>query len=251
MKTPDQKSSSKGMKPSTLFQLGLIFSLSVTLVGFEFAAVDITRGKVVTEKMKAVEDETVYDDFEIEKPDVPKENQQEDQPQDNQQNVSTQQQVSTNIQTTQDKKEVSENVGLPDSDTTVIIRDIFKKDTVETPGFFDVVEEMPTYKSLLHIKDKDKRKSETELEMLTNINSKIKYPVMARQTGVQGKVYIQFIVNTSGDITNVTVLRSVHPELDAEAVRVVKSLPKMIPGKQLDKPVNVRYTIPIDYKIKD
>jgi TonB family protein len=162
-------------------------------------------------------------------------------------NTSTQQ-VSTNIQTTQNQQQVTTNIGLP-GDSTVVIQDIWEPTAVIVNEIFDIVEEMPTYKQLLKIKDKGKRKAETERELLSNINKKIKYPEMALATGIEGKVYVEFIVDTEGEITNVKIKRSVHEDLDAEALRAVKSLPKMVPGKQLDKPVNVRYTIPVHFKI--
>jgi protein TonB len=246
MKTPTQNTLKNGMKPSTLFQLGLIFSLGITLVGFEYAHVDIKRDKVTTGKLDAVEMETIID-YDIKKPDVPKPTQPQETRQQNMNNTSTQQ-VSTNIQTTQNQQQVTTNIGLP-GDSTVVIQDIWEPTAVIVNEIFDIVEEMPTYKQLLKIKDKGKRKAETERELLSNINKKIKYPEMALATGIEGKVYVEFIVDTEGEITNVKIKRSVHEDLDAEALRAVKSLPKMVPGKQLDKPVNVRYTIPVHFKI--
>jgi periplasmic protein TonB len=242
-----KKTDQKGMKPTTLLQLGMIVSLGVTLVGFEFANVDIKRDKVTTAKMEAVEMETVID-YEIEKPKVPNQNQQQEQ-QPNNQNTSTVQQITTNIQTTQNQQLVTTNVGNFTGDTTIIIKDITGPNTIITNEVFDIVEDMPTYTDLLSIKDKGKRKSATEKELLTNIYKTIKYPEMARQIGAQGKVYVSFIVNTEGEITNVKITRGVNDELDAEALRAVNSLPKMVPGKQLDKPVNVRYNIPIEYRL--
>jgi len=247
MKSSSQKTLSKGMKPSTLFQLGLIFSLGITLVGFEYATVDIKRDKVTTGKMEEVEMETVID-YEIKKPDVPQENREPERRQQNMNNTTTQQQVSTNVQTTQNQQQVTTNIGVP-GDTTVVIVDTWTPERPITNEIFDIVEEMPTYQKLLSIKDKGKRKAETEKELLTNINKKIKYPEMALATGIEGKVYVEFVVDKEGEITNVKIKKSVHEDLDAEALRAVKSLPKMVPGKQLDKAVNVRYTIPVHFKI--
>jgi protein TonB len=247
MKSSSQNTLSKGMKPSTLFQLGLIFSLGITLVGFEYAHVDIKREKVTTAKMDAVEMETIID-YDIKKPDVPKTTQPQETHQQNMNNTTTQQQVSTNIQTTQNQQQVTTNIGIP-GDTTVVIIDTWPPEKPITNEIFDIVEEMPTYTRLLTIKDKVKRKAETEKELLGNINKKIKYPEMALATGIEGKVFVEFIVDTEGEITNVKIKKGVHEDLDEEAMRAVKSLPKMVPGKQLDKPVNVRYTIPVIFKI--
>lgn len=246
MNTPKQ-TNSKGMKPTTLLQLGMIVSLGVTLVGFEFATADVKTEKVTTAKMKALEIDVIYDKFEVVKPDVPAENK----PQENTNptnTTTTVQQMNTNIQVTTNQNLVTTNVGVNTGDSVVIVN--FNTQTVDlTNTVFDIVEDMPTYTDLLTIKDKGKRKSATEKELLTNIYKVIKYPEMARQSGIQGKVYVSFIVNTEGEITNVKIARGVNDELDAEAVRAVNSLPKMVPGKQLDKPVNVRYNIPIEYRL--
>ena len=247
MKTPTQNVIKKGMKPATLLQLGLIFSLGITLVGFEYATVDIKRDKVTTGKMDAVEMENIID-YDIKKPDAPKPSNPQNTNNQNRSNTSNTQQVSTNVQTTQNQNQVSTTIGVP-GDTTIVIIDTWTPVGPITNEIFDIVEEMPTYQNLLTIKDKVKRKSETEKELLSHINKKVKYPEMALATGIEGKVYVEFIVDTEGDITNVKIKRSVHEDLDAEAIRAVKSLPKMVPGKQLDKAVNVRYTIPVYFKI--
>jgi TonB family protein len=78
----------------------------------------------------------------------------------------------------------------------------------------------------------------------------VKYPQEARENNVQGKVYVRFIVTKTGDVDSVTVQRGVDPSLDAEAVRVVKALPKWKPGMQRGVPVNVYYTVPINFSLK-
>ncbi len=248
MKTPKLNYSKPGTKTTGFLQIGLIFALGITLVGFEYSNVDITSKKVTTSKINDLQDEVVYDDFEVKKPEVPVENIPEERNTSTSTNTSTQQ-VSTNIQTTTNQNQVTTNVGLPGD--SVVIVDITRNQKVVPTGIFDVVEEMPTYISCIGFKDKDVRKKETELQLLKNLYKTIKYPEMARQTGVQGKVWVQFIVNTEGDITNVEILKGVHPDLDNEAIRAVKTLPKMIPGKQMDKVVNVRYKIPVEFKLKN
>lgn len=79
---------------------------------------------------------------------------------------------------------------------------------------------------------------------------KLRYPVDALERGVEGKVFVKFIITKDGSIDNVTVARSVDPDLDAEAVRVVKLLPKFTPGKQNGNAVNVFYSVPISFQIK-
>ena len=77
----------------------------------------------------------------------------------------------------------------------------------------------------------------------------VKYPVEAINKGIQGRVYIQFIIDKVGEVTDVKVLRSVDPILDKEAMRVVKGMPKWTPGKQRNKFVKVSYQVPINFKL--
>jgi protein TonB len=82
------------------------------------------------------------------------------------------------------------------------------------------------------------------------LSSNIKYPVVAEENGVQGRVVCTFVVERDGSITDVRVIRSVDPSLDKEAVRVVKSMPKWIPGKQNGSAVRVKYTVPVTFRLQ-
>ena len=102
--------------------------------------------------------------------------------------------------------------------------------------FFMVVENMPEFPG-------------GDLGLMKYIQKNVKYPPIAKEYTITGKVYVQFIVDKSGTVTNVKVVRGVDKNLDAEAVRVVKSLPKYKPGKQRGKPVRVMFTIPINFTL--
>ncbi len=78
----------------------------------------------------------------------------------------------------------------------------------------------------------------------------IKYPAVAQENGIQGRVTVQFVVTKNGTVGQVKVVRGKDPDLDKEAVRVVKSLPKFTPGKMNGHPVNVWYTLPITFKLQ-
>ncbi len=82
------------------------------------------------------------------------------------------------------------------------------------------------------------------------LSKNLKYPPIAQENGVQGRVTVGFVVNKDGSIVDVKVLRGVDPYLDKEAVRVVKSLPKWKPGMQLGKPVRVRYNVPVMFRLQ-
>ena len=78
----------------------------------------------------------------------------------------------------------------------------------------------------------------------------IVYPEIAKENGVQGRVTLQFTVETDGRVSNVVVVRGVDSSLDKEAVRVVSSSPKWTPGKQRNKPVRVRFTFPVIFQLR-
>lgn len=82
------------------------------------------------------------------------------------------------------------------------------------------------------------------------VQSRLVYPEIAKENGVQGRVTIQFTVEKDGSVTNVKVLRGVDPSLDKEAVRVVQSSPKWTPGKQRDRTVKVTYTFPVMFQLR-
>lgn len=82
------------------------------------------------------------------------------------------------------------------------------------------------------------------------VNSKLVYPEIAKENGVQGRVTLQFTVNADGTVSNVKVLRGVDSSLDKEAVRVVSSSPKWKPGKQRDRAVKVTYTFPVIFQLR-
>lgn len=84
----------------------------------------------------------------------------------------------------------------------------------------------------------------------TWVNQRLVYPEIAKENGVQGRVTLQFTVNTDGTVSNVKVLRGVDPSLDKEAVRVVSMSPKWTPGKQRDRAVKVTYTFPVIFQLR-
>ena len=107
----------------------------------------------------------------------------------------------------------------------------------EETKVFDVVEQMPSFPG-------------GQSALLQYLSSNIKYPVVAEENGVQGRVIVTFVVEKDGSITDVRVVKSVDPSLDKEAQRVVKSMPKWIPGKQNGSAVRVKYTVPVTFRLQ-
>ncbi len=81
------------------------------------------------------------------------------------------------------------------------------------------------------------------------LSENLKYPTIAQEIGLQGKVTCQFVVNKDGSITDVVVVKGVDPSLDKEAIRVIKSMPNWKPGRLNGKPVRVRFTLPVRFKL--
>lgn len=86
--------------------------------------------------------------------------------------------------------------------------------------------------------------------LMKYLKDNINYPVIAQENGIQGRVICQFVVNRDGRIVDAVVLRGVDPSLDKEALRVVNSMPKWNPGEQRGKPVRVRFTLPVQFKLE-
>lgn len=102
---------------------------------------------------------------------------------------------------------------------------------------FDVVEQMPSFPG-------------GQGALMQYLANNIKYPVVAQENGVQGRVVVSFVVERDGSITDVQVVRSVDPSLDREAQRVVKSMPRWIPGKQNGQAVRVKYNVPVSFRLQ-
>jgi protein TonB len=105
------------------------------------------------------------------------------------------------------------------------------------PEPFYVVEEMPMYPG-------------GDIEIIKYIGDHVVYPEVAKENNIQGRVIIKFCVTPTGGVDKVSIIKGVDPELDAEVVRVVKTLPPFKPGKQGGKPVSVWYTVPILFQLK-
>lgn len=103
---------------------------------------------------------------------------------------------------------------------------------------FTTVEQMPTFPG-------------GEGELNAFISKNLKYPVTAQENGIQGRVTIRFVVTASGDISDVKVMRGIDPACDKEAVRVVKSMPKWVAGKQNGRNVAVYFTLPIVFRLNN
>lgn len=112
-----------------------------------------------------------------------------------------------------------------------------EEEAVEEQQIFLVVEEMPSYPG-------------GEQEMYRFISQNIEYPRMAKESGISGRVFVTFVVEKDGSVTDVQVLRGIGGGCDEEAIRVIKSMPKWKAGKQRGKAVRVQYRMPIKFTLQ-
>ncbi len=132
------------------------------------------------------------------------------------------------------KNKILRNESTNGSEEVVVVS---KRTLGKDEKILDVVEVMPEYPG-------------GELELRKFIAMHVKYPSQAVKEGIQGKVYVKFVVDKTGEVSNIEIVRSVDPLLDAEAARVVSKLPTWSPGKNEGEAVNVYYTIPINFQLQ-
>jgi len=113
---------------------------------------------------------------------------------------------------------------------------VIKKDKSQGDKIYVMADKMPQYPG-------------GESELLNYIGHNLKYPVIAQVNGIQGKVIIRFVVNKTGKVEKAEIVRSLDPECDKEALRVIKTLPKFIPAEQNGEKVSIYYTLPITFRL--
>ena len=127
--------------------------------------------------------------------------------------------------------------------TRVVVKAESSEDTAQfksaesTEKTYVVVEQMPAFPG-------------GDAALMKYLSENIKYPKAAEKAGEQGRVVVNFIVEKDGAISNVNVVRSVTPTLHAEAVRVIKAMPKWVPGKQDGQSVRVKYNVPVSFRLQ-
>ena len=132
--------------------------------------------------------------------------------------------------------EINAEVSQDEKIEEIVHVDVEEEEVVEQE-IFQIVEEMPSFPG-------------GDQKMMEFVAKNIKYPQIARETGVQGKVFVNFVVEPDGSVSNVKILRGIGGGCDEEAMRVVKSMPKWKPGKQRGKAVRVSYNLPVNFKLQ-
>jgi protein TonB len=216
-------------KKNVYFMIGLVVSLGIILLAFEWTAKPSKADSLGSISALDVEEEIIpiTREQEIKPPPPP-----------------PPPKVIEVLNIVDDEAEIDDDLQIEDSeadDNTLInvtpVISAKEEEEEEEAQVFFIVEDMPEFPG-------------GEMALRTYIANAIKYPVIAQENGIQGKVYVTFVVSKDGSVTNASIARGVDPSLDKEALRVVNSLPKWKPGKQRGKPVNVSYTVPINFVLQ-
>ena len=118
-------------------------------------------------------------------------------------------------------------------DVPIVVEDIEEEQQI-----FQVVENMPEFPG-------------GTAALMAYLRKNIKYPTICQEQGIQGRVVVQFVVNKDGSIVDPEVIKPVNPYLDKEALRVISTMPKWKPGEQRGKPVRVKFTVPVQFKLSN
>ncbi len=157
------------------------------------------------------------------------------------------------IEVVEDDVELEEELDIQSTETDETEEVEFiemEEETTDEVLNFAVVESVPVFPGCEDASTNDEKKMCFQQQMQRHVNKNYNFPEMARQMGIQGKVYVNFVIEKDGSISNAEVVRGVDPLLDDEAVRVIKNLPKMTPAKQRGKPVRMSFTMPFNLKLQ-
>jgi protein TonB len=204
-------------KRGLFFQIGLVITLMAVLVAFEWKSYEKTDYSLGQLQMDDLEDEMIPITRQEEKPPPPPPPPPEI------------------IEIVEDEVEIENELEVEETDTDEN-EFIEQEEEEDSDEVFMVVEQMPVFPG-------------GDLGLMKFIQKTVKYPPIAKENDITGKVFVTYVVNKKGKVTSVKVVRGVDKYLDAEAVRVVKLLPYTAAGKQRGLPVNVQYTIPINFTL--
>jgi len=206
-------------------QIGLIISLAIVWAVFEYKSYNKRELTFDVRTTEVVEEEMVEITKQEQKPqpvEVPKQ--------------TTQIEIVKDDVEVEDKLDINAEVDQAEEIVEYVAPEVEEEEIVEQEIFM-VVEEMPEFPGGI-------------AKLGDYLAKNIKYPQMARESGVQGKVFITFVVEPDGHVSNVKVVRGIGAGCDEEAVRVIKNMPKWKPGKQRGKAVRVSYNVPVNFKLQ-
>jgi len=212
-------------KKGIFLEIGLIVALAVVLLAFNYRSYERSGGLNIQVQVDDTPEEIIPITKQEVKPPPPPPPKQV-----------------TVINIVKDDVEVEDDIEIDvEADQETEVEDftpiVEEEEEVQEMEIFTVVESMPTYPGGVAARMKF-------------LQENIKYPQMARESGIQGTVYVTFVVEPDGSVSDVRVLRGIGGGCDEEAVRVIKAMPKWIPGKQRGKPVRVQFNMPIKFTLQ-
>lgn len=213
-------------KKLTFTLIGLVVALFIVWRVFEYRSYDKQEYEAFARTVEVMDEE-----MEITKQEQPKPQVQAPKPQ------------VTQIQVVEDDTEVEDI----DINAEVDQDEVIEEYVYEAPEIEE--EEIVEEEVFLSVEENPEFPGGTA-KLLEYVQKNLKYPMMARESDIQGRVFVGFVVEKDGSISNVRVLRGIGGGCDEEAVRVVQTLPKFKPGKQRGNPVRVQYTLPIVFKLQ-
>ncbi len=214
-------------KKSTFVLIGLVVTLFVIWRVFEYKSYDKQVVDNLQTAVEVIEEEMV----EITKQEQPKPQPPAPKPQ------VTQIEVVDNEEEIEDEIEIDAEVSQDEVIEEYFAPAEIEEEEIVEAEIFKVVEEMPEFPG-------------GAAKMMEYIQKNMKYPLMARESDIQGRVFVNFVVEPDGSISNVTVMRGIGGGCDEEALRVVNSMPKWKPGKQRGSAVRCSFTVPIIFKLQ-
>jgi len=229
-----QKADAEGKK-SLFLLIGLTASLALTWYFIELKSYD--RPPEDLGKMAYVMDEDEIIITKMEKPELPPEK------------PKTPPEV---IQIVEDDLEIEEiEFESSEFDEEAFVEFIEAVPEVEEEIFnFANVETLPIFPGCENLATTDEKFNCLNANIMKHISNNFQFPEIAREMGIQGKIYVNFVIDKQGRVTMVSVVRGVDEIIDNEAMRVIKSLPKFTPAKQRGKPVAMQYTVPINARLQ-
>jgi protein TonB len=212
-------------KKSIFFEIGLIVALLVVFAAFEYKSYDKITIDLAQAAVEDIPEEIIPITEQKVKPPPPPPPKQV-----------------TQIKIVEDDVEVDEDIDIDvDADEDMEMMEYIppevEEEEIQEDEIFTVVESMPEYPGGMG-------------ELMKYLATSIKYPPLAKESGIQGRVFINFVVEPDGSISNVKVLRGIGGGCDEEAMRVVENMPKWKPGKQRGKPVRVSYNLPVKFTLQ-
>jgi protein TonB len=215
-------------KKTLFLEIGLTFALAVALLAFNWKSYEKKEATFAQGVVMEIPEETIIQTQENTPPPPPPE---------------PEVQMSEDIQIVEDDVEIKNELVIQDAndlskpDVPVVKVEIQEEEEVVEEEIFTIVEEQPSFPG-------------GEEKLFEYLYSNIKYPQVAKENGITGRVFLTFVVEKDGSIANPKVMRDIGGGCGQEALRVVKNMPKWSPGKQRGKPVRVQFNLPVVFDLQ-